>query len=184
MNKITEQFFVAQPIKWMNFKVTNLLDRVNEIYAFPAPYAIKYRSKRKRGYILYPVQWTPTQTLQISLSVQCFEVSIINILKRKITKNLSSVKNLPIFTNRNERNLVLSCPWSTTINLFQLFKKEGRTKQLTCKYIFFAVDISKTKTEISKLKLESMKSQINVLTKKSVSPSENSKLREYYILVF
>ena len=46
----SRKFFVAQPIKWMNLKDTNLLDRVNEIYAFPAPYAIKYRSKRKWGY--------------------------------------------------------------------------------------------------------------------------------------
>ena len=37
----------------MNLKDTNLLDRVNEIYAFPAPYATKYRSKRKRGYIQF-----------------------------------------------------------------------------------------------------------------------------------
>ena len=34
------KFFVAQPIKWMNLKDTNLLNRVNAIYAFPAPYAI------------------------------------------------------------------------------------------------------------------------------------------------
>ena len=57
--------------------------------------------------------------------MQCFEVSIINVLKRKITKNLSLVKNLPIFTNHNARNLVLSCLWSTTINLFLAFQ-EGR----------------------------------------------------------
>ena len=43
-------------------------------------------------------------------SVQCFEISIVNVLKRKNTKHFSLVKNLPIFTNRNERNLVLSCP--------------------------------------------------------------------------
>ena len=33
----------------MNLKDTNLLDRVTEIYAFPAPYATKYRSKENEA---------------------------------------------------------------------------------------------------------------------------------------
>ena len=41
------KFCVAQPIKWMNLKDTNLLDRVNEIYAFPAQYAISIAQKER-----------------------------------------------------------------------------------------------------------------------------------------
>lgn len=112
----SRKFFVAQPIKWMNLKDTNLLDRVNEIYAFPAPYAIKYRLKRKWGYIQFSGHQPKHSKLVWACNVLKYPF-IINVLKTKITKNLSLVKNLPIFTNRNKRNLVLSCPWSTTINL-------------------------------------------------------------------
>ena len=37
----------------MNLKDTNLLDRANEIFAFPAPYAINIAQKKKRGYIQF-----------------------------------------------------------------------------------------------------------------------------------
>ena len=43
------KFFVAQPIKWMNLKDTNLLDRVNEICAFPTPYAINIAQKENEA---------------------------------------------------------------------------------------------------------------------------------------
>ena len=59
-------------------------------------------------------------------------LSTINVLKKKIIKNLSSVKNLPIFKNRNKRNLgpVLSLVLDKKP---LLFKREGRTKQLIYK---------------------------------------------------
>ena len=60
------------------------------------------------------------------------KISTINVLKTKIIKNLPSEKNLPVLKNCNDRNLgpVLSLVRSKKP---LLFKREGRTKQLTCK---------------------------------------------------
>lgn len=70
---------------------------------------------------------------KLSLSAQYFKVSTINGLERKIMYNLSSVKNLPILKNRNERNLGPVLSLVLNKKPFLLFKREGRTKQLTCK---------------------------------------------------
>ena len=69
------------------------------------------------------------------LSWQCFKVTTVLAIKGKFSKSFRLVKSLPILRNRNERNLNLSCPRSSTRNRFAFREGEEKEANLTSNFL-------------------------------------------------